>query len=42
LLVIRPGPLVPHHPHPAPPPPRPAKPVDETRSAQMRGYPPIR
>ena len=43
LLVIRPGPLVPYHPHPVPPPaPRPAKPVDETRSAQMRGYPPFR
>lgn len=42
LLVIRPGPLVPYHPHPVPPPPRPTKPVDETRSAQMRGYPPIR
>lgn len=42
LLVIRPSPLVPYHPHPVPPPPRPAKPVDETRSAQMRGYPPIR
>ena len=42
LLLVRPGPLVPYHPHPVPPPPRPTKPVDETRSAQMRGYPPIR
>ncbi|MBL8435285.1 MAG: DUF4124 domain-containing protein [Zoogloea sp.] len=42
LLVIRPAPLVPYHPHPAPQPPKPTKPVDETRSAQMRGYPPIR
>lgn len=42
LLVIRPGPLLPYHPHPVPTPPRPTKPVDETRSAQMRGYPPIR
>lgn len=41
LLVIRPGPLLPYHPHPVPPP-RPTRPVDETRSAQMRGYPPIR
>lgn len=41
VLVIRPGPLLPHRPPPAPPP-RPPKPVDETRSAQMRGYPPIR